>query len=208
MAYTNAWSTTSPANTDPASNAATDMRKIRVDVAERIETLIGAGNFSEDPIVVVSPTYSHRIHWSEFQVYSGSASWGVASTSAYGLYSTSTTTSTLYAPVLLPRGVTVIELAAYGANHSSSGTMIFTLESIDATTSTVTQTTHATVSIPVGDSQNRFDSGTVSVTIDSTSGNYIFYYIKLVMTNPASTTATHFQGVELTYTRPNLGTSL
>jgi hypothetical protein len=173
-----------------------------------METLLGAGNFDTDPITVLADEYFYRIHWSEFTVQGGGTSWGVASGSGYGVYSNSTSSATLYAPVLLPRGVTITGMKLFGANGASAGAITATLESIDCTTTTVAQTTHGTATIPISTSQNSFDAGTLAVTVDDTPGNYVFYYVKIVMTGPAGSTASRFQGVELAYTRPNLGASV
>lgn len=206
MTYTNPWSDSYPANTDPASNSASDLRRIRVDMNERMETLLGPGNFESDPVVVLADSYKHFMHWSEFLVFSGASAWSASAPTKYGISPSTNTSYTLYAPVRLPRGAVVTELAIVGYTNTSYGPITATLESI-ACTASVSQTTHATAVVPASTSQGRFSSGVVAVTIDNTASNYTYYYIKVVM---ASTGATQLamQGVELVYTKPNLSHSL
>lgn len=210
MTYTNTWSVATPANSDSASNSAADMRKIRVDVEERFETLIGSGGMDTDPITVLSTSYKQYIHWSEFNPYStsGATALTAASGSKYGLTSSNNVNLVFYAPVNLPRGVTITELILHGYVTATT-TIAATLESIDATTSTVTQSTLATASIAVlPASQGQYSSGTVSVTLDTTAANYIFYYIKLAVTSSGTTNNMGIQGIEIVYTKDKLARSL
>lgn len=207
MAYTNVWSTATPANSDPAT-AAADIRKLRLDIQERMETLVGAGNWGTDPVPLSTNNMGQYLPWQQFQPYSGAASWSAVGGSLYGVSPNAGGTYTFYCPIVIPRGVTITELEITGqTNVGSTNSLTATLESIDATTGTVAQTTLATATIPTQTPQTTKSSGVVSVAIDSTATNYIFYYVKLVMVANASGTC-WFQGVRVKYTRTNIGQSV
>lgn len=207
MAYTNVWSTATPANSDPAT-AAADIRKLRLDIQERMDTILGSGNWAADPVPVSSNVLKEYIHWSQFVPYSGAAAWSAASGSLYGVSPNAGGTYVMYAPIIIPRGVTITELEITGqTNVGSTNTFTLTLESVDATTGTVAQATLATATIPTQTPQTTKSSGAVSVAIDSTSTNYIFYYLKLAIT-AAGSGSCWFQGVSVKYTRSNIGQSV
>lgn len=206
MAYTNVWSTSTPANLDSSSGAAADMRKIRLDIQERMETLLGVGNWSVDPVGVLSNDLFMMFHWSDFSMLSGTAgAWTAAVGTLYGASYGSANTAAFYCPLILPRGVEITEIEVLGQTGAGSS-LTLTLEEVDATTGTVTQTTHATATMAAGTTQSAKSSGTVSVTIDSTLTNYKFYYLKLVYVWAAATTA--FQGAKVTYNRTSIAQTL
>lgn len=207
MAYTNTWSTTTPANTDSSAGAAADMRKIRLDIQERMETLLGVGNWSTDPIVVFAANNFLMYHWSDFVILSTSAvTYSALAGSLYGVTPNSAANVTLYCPMVLPRGVTITTIEIIGQTASTS-TLTLTLESIDATTGTVTQTTHATATMAGATTQSAKASSVVAVTVDAVVTNYQFYYLKLVMYAHASSGA-WFQGVRVNYTRSDISQTL
>lgn len=202
MAYTNVWSILTPANSDASSGAAADMRKIRLDIYERLLTL--GIDLEDDPLLLFDGNYYEFIPWSAFQVFSGANTWTAAVGSNYGATPGGANTYTLYAPVLLPRGATVTELAFTGQTAASS-TITLTLESVDAT-GAVAQATLATAVQTAGISQRETTTGAISVAIDSTPANYIYYYLKLVMVAGGAST-TWFQGARITYTKASLAVS-
>lgn len=197
MAYTNVWSVLTPANTDPASGAASDMRKIRLDVQERMETLLGTGKWADDPITAYVKDVPWFIHWSRFVALAGTTPTSV--NSQFGLAVGGTTT--FYAPVSLPRGITISEMSLFGS--TGPGSQVLTLESIDATTGTVTQATLATVTMGASLSQHKETVSGLSVAIDDDITNFIYYYLKLVST--FSSSANGFQGALLKFSRANIG---
>lgn len=62
MAFTNVWSNIIPAGSDPANTADDEIRQLRLDVDERMDTLVG--DWSADPIVVLTAIRKTK-HWSD-----------------------------------------------------------------------------------------------------------------------------------------------
>lgn len=60
MAFSNPWSNIIPAGSDPANTADDELRKLRLDVDERMDTLVG--DWSADPIVVLTGIRK-TAHW-------------------------------------------------------------------------------------------------------------------------------------------------
>lgn len=208
MTYTNPWTTTYPAGTDPASGSAADLQRIRVDIGERMETLVGPGNWAEDPVPVLADQYPYFLHFSEFQVFTGAATWTVTAGTKYGVSPGTNNTYTLYSPVLLPRGCTVVELAVHGYANTGNGPITATLESVVCSAGSVAApAVHATAVVAAGASQERHTSGVVAVTINNTAATYQYYYVKLIIAGSGATQCS-FQGVELVYTKPNLAVSV
>jgi hypothetical protein len=206
MAYTRAWSTATPANTDPASGAPSDMTAIRVDLQERMETLLGAGEWAKDPVGVLLNDLFMMYHWSDFMALSGSvAAWTAAVGSLYGANYGSANTVAFYCPLILPRGVEVTEIEVLGQT-GTGGSLTLTLEVVDATTGTPVQSTLATAAMVAGTTQSAKSSGAISVTIDSNVANYKFYYLKLVYV--WGSTNTWFQGAKVTYNRSSIAQTL
>ncbi len=206
MSYTRPWSVLIPANSDAASGAASDMRKIRVDISERMATLLGSGEWEKDPIEVFAKDQFLMYHWSDFAVLTSSGgTWGASAGTLYGVTNGTLNTGVLYCPCLLPRGVVVTSIEILGQT-GAGGALVATLESIDATTGTVTQATHATATVGASVTQDSTSSATVSVTIDATLTNYVFYYIKVTTT--AGSANSWFQGVRVNYTRANIGQTI
>lgn len=206
MTYTRGWSTIIPANADAASGAASDMRNIRVDIEERMDTLLGAGEWAKDPIEVFLADQFLMYHWSDFAVLTSSGgTWGASAGTLYGVTNGTLNTGVLYCPCLLPRGVTVTSIELLGQT-GAGGSITATLESIDATTGTITQSTHATASMAASVTQSAVVSPTVAITIDATLTNYKFYYLKISFT--AGSSNSWFQGVRVNYTRGGLGQTI
>jgi hypothetical protein len=206
MAYTRAWSTAIPANTDPASGAPSDMSAIRVDLQERMDTLLGTGEWAKDPVGILMNDLFMMFHWSDFMALSGSvAAWTAAVASLYGANYGSANTVAFYCPLILPRGVEITDIEVLGQTGASSS-LTLTLEVVDATSGTPTQTTLATATMAAGTTQSAKSSGAVSVTIDSTVTNYKFYYLKLIYVWGSS--STWFQGAKVTYNRSSIAQTL
>lgn len=209
MAYTNIWSVLTPANLDSSAGAAADMRKIRLDIQERMETLLGTGNWATDPVTVLGSSDLYLMyHWSDFNILSatGGVTWAAVVGTQYGIAPSSTTTGTMYCPMVIPRGVTITSIEILGGTGATS-TLTLTLEDIDATTGTIALTTHATASMLAGTTQSSKASATVSVQVDTTLTNYRHYYLKLVLVASSANTA-WFQGARVNYTRANISQTL
>lgn len=190
MAYTRAWSTAIPGNTDPV-DVASDLSKLRVDITERMDTILGSGNWDNDPIVDLVSSIPLYVHWTQFSGLSTAVTWTVTNGSIQP-----NSGVTLYAPVIIPRGVTVTELRVFG---NGTGTITLTLEEVDATSGTPTTSVLATAARSTA-SYGYTSSGTISQTINSTSSTYKYYYLKAVLTNGSSV----FTGAELLFTRNGL----
>lgn len=62
MAFTNPWSNIIPAGSDPANTADDEIRQLRFDIDERMDTIVP--DWSADPIVVLADIRK-TVHWSE-----------------------------------------------------------------------------------------------------------------------------------------------
>jgi hypothetical protein len=62
MAFTNPWSNIIPAGSDPANTADDEIRQLRLDIDERMDTIVG--DWSADPIVNLT-TIRKTAHWSD-----------------------------------------------------------------------------------------------------------------------------------------------
>lgn len=60
MAFTNVWSNIIPAGSDPANTADDEIRQLRLDIDERMDSIVG--DWSADPIVGLT-TIRKTVHW-------------------------------------------------------------------------------------------------------------------------------------------------
>jgi len=199
MAYTNAWNEALPGDNDPAT-AAADMRKIRLDVRERMETLLGPGNWITDPVSFATALQVMYIPHHAFQLYSNSGSSTLTVGTAGIAHSAVGGSVTYYAPLYIPRGVSVSQLSVIGTTTAGGSTITATLEELDATTGTVALNVRGTATMPTGTAQGVV-SASITHTIDSTATNYKLYYFKVVVNTATGAT---FTGLSLTYTKANL----
>lgn len=103
MAYTNTWSNLSPTGSTPAKQIDDEFRKLRVDIQERMETFIT--DWETDP-VVLKPESGGPVEGKSIHV----PGWAFVSDNDITRISTGIlidVDSDLYAPVILPIGVTV-----------------------------------------------------------------------------------------------------
>src|SRR4051812_35163456 len=52
MTYTNDWTEVLPSSNDSASTIATEIRKLRIDIRERMETAFGVTHWDDDPLLI------------------------------------------------------------------------------------------------------------------------------------------------------------
>ncbi len=64
MAFTNPWSNIIPAGSDPANTADDEIRQLRLDVDERMDTIVG--DWSADPLFTLLGI-RRTVHWSDGQ---------------------------------------------------------------------------------------------------------------------------------------------
>jgi hypothetical protein len=62
MAFSNAWSNVIPAGSDPANTADDELRQLRLDIDERMDTIVG--DWSADPIVALTDI-RRTVIWSD-----------------------------------------------------------------------------------------------------------------------------------------------
>lgn len=121
MAYTNAWTTSSPLGGDPA-NADDDFRKLRLDLEERLEDVID--DLSADPVTTLTGVVSKKFHWSiGFDTEANHA----VQASTFALVPDAVSVSIIhYAPVLVPVGTT-LQSVVVRCYRSSTATTIFNI---------------------------------------------------------------------------------
>jgi len=202
MAYTDPWLATQPVNTDAVSGADDEIRKTRLGIQERMDDVLGAvGSWATDPITQ-DIDKNQFIHWSAFSSTQGGSTLAVGSD--FSLQSASAVT--LYAPVLLPRGATITAIEIKAKSTGATAALALTLEKVD-TTGAPAQTTLATITVPPLSVIGDFLLGSISLSIDATPSNFIYYYLKI--TWPADGTGlAGFVGVTLSYNAPFIITSI
>lgn len=145
MAYTNEWSNIVPAGSEQAATADDHMRRIRLDVSERMETI---ANWTEDPITLKDEAIPFNavkqmiIHGCAFQVLDDGTG---ANYGDSGLDPVSNTAEPLRAPLILPTGVTVSSIE-WLVNNGDAAELSLEVISI-AFDLSLSQTVHSTLTV-------------------------------------------------------------
>lgn len=191
MPYTNAWAVTNnPAGTDPSSNTDDDIRKLRLDLYERMLTL--GIDLSDDPIELTTVRY-HYLHWSEFNPLGAAI---IANTN--GLATNSSGTYRAYAPLILPRGSNVSEIATQIVTGASDTSIKVMLKKVD---DAATVTTLATITVGANQALATHVAP-LDETLDD-AGAYEYYYLEVEFIVAAGQTG-RLYGVRVEYTPTKL----
>lgn len=106
MAYTNAWVTNVPAGGDPAKTADDHLRRLRLDLDERLSEIFV--DFDADPVVLKDAILGKKT--SKYLVVPHSAMVGVNTYITDGTAEVLGSAGPAYLPIILPPGVTIKEI--------------------------------------------------------------------------------------------------
>ena len=124
MAYTQAWSNLIPLGSAAASTADDELRALRRDVQERMDTILGAGKWATDPVVTY-PIAGIKQYLSIFsgQLVSGGAgvSSAVFNAANFQLTSSGAGSAKFMIPFSLPVGYTLTQAKLFGVTGGVAG---------------------------------------------------------------------------------------
>lgn len=210
MAYTNVWTVTVPTGTEAISTGDNEIRKLRLDIQERMATL--GFDWTTDPVSgPEDTTKSMYVHLSAFTLLTltSSTTTAPAAGNNYGLAFNSNGSAVLYAPVLIPRGaiITSINFTA-GSPGGTAASATCKFGYVNATTASPTDTVVTTISTGASPAQAQYASATLAHTVDATAANYIYYYLLLNITSTGFSPSIWFQGVQISYTTPTFNVAI
>ncbi|KKK74752.1 hypothetical protein LCGC14_2880610 [marine sediment metagenome] len=112
MAYTNSWTTVAPAGSAAANTADDEIRKLRLDMEERMNDLVN--DWTVDPVVLKSegPSGVRWRHWSEGVLDRGTEDYENFTSRVLISDSISTNSRVWYAPMPLTVGTTLTDVTA------------------------------------------------------------------------------------------------
>lgn len=214
MSYTRFWSSNTPSKNRPANQTAAALRELRVDVEERMTTVLtGLGSWTTDPVVAASASKYMLLHWSAFKpflIYGANAGASAGNYDAAGLSTQfggrilGSGTLTIAAPILIPRPSTLVDVSIFG--HTAANTSIAaTVYEVDARTTSPTRTSLATRTVAASTGQNKFSVSSGANINKALINDLLYYWIEITLSNTnAGSAAFGFQGALIQYTRSPL----
>lgn len=201
MTFFRVWKTTFPLGTNESNTASREIRNIRHDVDERIDSLGIA--FSDDPIVGTNLKYDY-FSWCAWN-WSGETNITLSSPSGSGINLGNSTQHNIFCPINIPRGciITTLDVQSSIGNGSAGSVGYMRLKYVDCTGGSAAITTIESflLSSGAGAVNDEFTLATPH-TIDTTATNYKYYYLELDVLNAAA--ASTFFGARLGYKTPPL----
>lgn len=205
MAYTRSWSGTTPQDTDQASTLGAVTRNLRLDIHERMDTLLDS-HWTDDPVGGFPITKVRFI-----PPQAGYASQGVwlleADNQGVWVEPPATGSFTTFAvPVMVPIGCTLTKVRIAAKVNTAAASSAIQLDGVYQSTLIGGMTPTllgAAVASPTADSAWHWLDATVPDTLIG-SGDVVVAYIK--GKQPILVTC-GFAGIEVTYTCPNLLTA-
>jgi hypothetical protein len=202
MAYTRAWTNTTPADTDQASTLGAVTRNLRADIQERMDTLLGSGNWAVDPVagfpvtkvMYLSPATGFSPDSNPWAVDFGTVG------DPHSIHPTSISSS-WYVPFRVPTGATLTKVRC-ALRNTSIGSNIrgFAVWNSTLITSPNVATLGQTTNVTTVAALAWYDFGISNHVV--AAGDIFTTHI---LTAGGSTA--HYHGLEVTYTVPDLLTS-
>jgi len=220
VTYTRPWSNAAPSGARAANQADDIMREIRVDVEERLGTLLaGVGTWTNDPIASSTVTRYQYIHWSGFNILTGKSvvmggnvfTVGVALEYDSTLYNYGIKTVdgsggpvslVLARKFLLPVPCTIVDVDLIAGVAQASSSVAAQILLVDTTTTTPTETSLAsrTLSNPTTQGAYSVSSGAnINQAVSGDDKEYVYAKITLT-TDSAVNPSFGFQGIRIRYT--------
>lgn len=214
MSYTRPWSSNTPSKNRPANQTATAIRELRLDVEERMNTVLtGLGSWTSDPTVAASASKYMLLHWSAFKptlMYGSNAGASASNfdsaglSTQFGVRILGSGSLVINAPIILPRPCTLVDVSIFG--HTAANTSIAaTVYEVDVRTTSPTRTSLATRTVAASTGQAKFSVSSGANINKSLIDDRLHYWIEIVLTNTnAGSAAFGFQGALIQYTRSPL----
>lgn len=191
MAYSVAWNEAIPTTLTPANTIATEFDNLKKSVRERMETLLGVGKWSTDPIslptsVLVIPACAGSPYFSTMSAWQNSAAYVTQQAASQILWNM---------PIVIPTGCTIIKLEAVVFRNDAGDSITLSAQKITdagATSSILGGVVSASTGWHV------LASGVLAIPILSTES----YSAQINMTSVGGAADTKFAHLKITYTRP------
>ena len=188
MAYSRAWSNITPTGSALANTIDDEVRNLRQDIQERMDTLLGAGKWATDPVADLTGKVLYIPGWAGMK----GADTGVGFVAASdGLSLTNLGNCIWYIPIVLPQGCTITGIQvpySLGAGQT-----------LDVILTSVGGANLGSASV------SGISSGNLSLGVLSQSTNTAFLGVSIKLTATGTFGATpRASGVILTYTKPTL----
>lgn len=211
MAYTNTWDDSRPPGTQLAKNIDDEFRVFRVDVHERMNSLVV--DWLADPVVLQGSMGGAKtgkivyINHAAFDIISPvpliplSISRGEVET-----INTSASNQDFIAPTWIPGNMTITRLRAIVRNSTGSGTITVALDSISFDVSrTLTNLCFGTT---VASGVSVLDTGVLGVPPLTPTNAATYIKITLPASASLGSLTASFSSVEITYNSPGAGSSI
>lgn len=181
MPYTSIWRNTIPSRSD--KDAAVHIRRVRQDIQDRFNGMLGGSGWETDPISGQKYIYFHMSAFEIAYVASGGLAITDFNVSSGGLRQSNTGTHTVRCPLRLPRGATIDDIVLT-CSTGTTGTIPWAIRRLEANAATETTIDSGTVA-----SNTSLGNVTLSTTdgaIDDTASNMYYYYVNMQLANGGS----------------------
>jgi hypothetical protein len=197
MAYTNGWSEITPAGTDQASTMDDSVRRLRLDMRQRMETLIGVGAWNTDPVGTLAGNVFYIPATHSF--LRDNVAWTVNNSSISA--NAASTTIAVYTPIVLPFNaiITKVRVALQWFTGSTFTGNIYS--------STLTAPGEGSAGAGFSVASNTGVWQYVDVGVTGSSLLYttdITVFTKLILNPITNNLNCRYAGLEVTWTRPTL----
>lgn len=191
MAFTYRYRNTIPSDSVSASQIDDHIRRLRTELQERFNALLGGSGWTTDPLT--GQVYQF-VHWSGFNTFPDSAADLLQVNADNGLSYNSTGSASMYHNFMVPRGCTIDEIKLT-CSTGSTGTIPWDLIRLDAGTPSDASQASGTVG-----SSTSFTNTTLTgtdVAVDSGASNYYHYYLKLTLANGGTANDCKIYGIRV-----------
>jgi len=117
MAFSNVWSNVIPAGSDPANTADDEIRQLRLDIDERMDTVVG--DWSADPLFVLTDIRK-SVHWSDGVVGINDTGWDVTGLGLHPSASPSNFNWNIHIPLPVGAILNLVDFRIFLNNASST----------------------------------------------------------------------------------------
>lgn len=193
MAYSRAWSNVTPSGSALANTVDDEIRNLRVDIQERLDTILGAGKWATDPIADLTSKVLYIPGWAGMK----GADTGVGFVdNTYGLSLTNNGNAIWFIPIVLPQGCTITGIQIpYSVGVG---------QTLDAN---FTSVGGATLATPISISGALSGNASFGALTQSTNTAFLGVSIKLTAGGTFSSIP-RASGLIVTYTKPTLIASI
>jgi len=202
MGYSRAWSNVTPLGSAPANTIDDEIRNLRQDVQERMDTILGAGKWATDPVATLT-ALKKFVPYSSGKLDTQNLVAGIYTPDAmnFTIVATGNGNAKYFMPIELFPGYTLINVKCYVyISGPAGGSVLMKLSKHDITTAITSVNIVTTGAFNINNSINIVDSGAIAEVIADAYG----YYAEIDATYTTAGTGIQIKGLELTYNRPHL----